>query len=489
MLVIELQFPTGRYHATPWGRNVNEGEPEWPPSPYRLARAVVDVWKRRKPSWSQERVEPLLQALSGPARFHLPAATFAHTRSFLSSNTKDLNDKQLIFDAYVVLEQDAKVLMGFNCDLEATSLRDLNVLLEELNYLGRSESWVRSRIVRSGSEIDWNCHPAIGTPVSDRKEMVRVACLLLPDEYARLSTKLEDFIWLDALCLTTKELLDQGWSNPPALSWQNYLRPKEPLQVSLRKSPTRLQVRFRSARYALSSNVLPSIKETVSFAERVRNHLMGIHKRIRNQDPSLVSPVFSGKAPNGEPLNGHAHAFYLPLDEDGDGRLDHLMVHASQPFESSEIMALDQLRSVWQPHGRPDINFVLVSLSAETPQQRGVRWVSATPFVTSRHYRRGRGTYGEWLSAEIAKECAFHGLPSPSSVEWIPRTLHTFHPIRWLEFMRSRKSMPLLRGFGCILTFEEPVAGPFALGSGCHFGLGLFIPYDESWEARTTSSQ
>jgi CRISPR-associated protein Csb2 len=28
------------------------------------------------------------------------------------------------------------------------------------------------------------------------------------------------------------------------------------------------------------------------------------------------------------------------------------------------------------------------------------------------------------------------------------------------------------------LEFTEPVAGPFALGYGCHFGLGQFMPLD-----------
>ena len=27
---LKLTFPSGRYHATPWGRHVNEGAPEWP---------------------------------------------------------------------------------------------------------------------------------------------------------------------------------------------------------------------------------------------------------------------------------------------------------------------------------------------------------------------------------------------------------------------------------------------------------------------------
>ena len=46
-VIIKLRFPGGRYHATPWGRHVNEGAVEWPPSPYRLVRALYDAWKRK----------------------------------------------------------------------------------------------------------------------------------------------------------------------------------------------------------------------------------------------------------------------------------------------------------------------------------------------------------------------------------------------------------------------------------------------------------
>ncbi len=41
MIVLELRFPAGRFHATPWGRHVNEGAVEWPPSPWRLMRALI----------------------------------------------------------------------------------------------------------------------------------------------------------------------------------------------------------------------------------------------------------------------------------------------------------------------------------------------------------------------------------------------------------------------------------------------------------------
>ena len=57
MPVLEITFPAGRYHATAWGRNVNEGDPEWPPSPFRLARALMDMRYRRFEGISDSELE------------------------------------------------------------------------------------------------------------------------------------------------------------------------------------------------------------------------------------------------------------------------------------------------------------------------------------------------------------------------------------------------------------------------------------------------
>ena len=43
MPTLSIRFPAGRYHATPWGHHVNEGLIEWPPSPWRLLRALLSV--------------------------------------------------------------------------------------------------------------------------------------------------------------------------------------------------------------------------------------------------------------------------------------------------------------------------------------------------------------------------------------------------------------------------------------------------------------
>ena len=485
MFIIEFQFLAGRYHATQWGRNVNEGVAEWPPSPYRLGRALVDVWKRRKPHWPQERIEPILNAITSPPVFFLPPATHAHTRSFLSSNERNPSKKQLIFDSFVALDREARVLAGFDSDLSSDLLRDIDTLLRELSFLGRSESWVHAGIVGELPKTEWNCVPVLSEEADNIGDTVRVACLLPQSVYDNSSPGVDLPSWMEGICLNTKELLLEGWSDPPALIWVDYSMSDATLGTPQEGSVIGSRAQFRSAKFALSSSVLPLVQDTVLFAEKARAYLMGIHRRIRDNNPLLVSPIFSGKDQEGRPLKGHKHAYCLPLDEDGDGRLDHLLVTASNPFDKYELTALDRLRSIWQAGGRPNIDLVLVSLSAEIPGDRCNRWISATPFVTGRHYRKGRGTYNEWLSGEIAKECSFHGLPTPIEIEWIPHTLNSNHQIRWMEFVRNRKNRVSLRGHGCILTFAEPVNGPFALGSECHFGLGVFVPKKKKEATRT----
>src|SRR5438552_15250204 len=50
MPLLQLTFPWGRYYAHPWGLNpARLREAEWPPSPWRLLRALVAGWFRAHP--------------------------------------------------------------------------------------------------------------------------------------------------------------------------------------------------------------------------------------------------------------------------------------------------------------------------------------------------------------------------------------------------------------------------------------------------------
>jgi CRISPR-associated protein Csb2 len=358
--------------------------------------------------------------------------------------------------------------------------------LEVLNYLGRSESWVDARLLEDNEAAKWNCVVAGGAPAPQGYETVKVAVPVPPLDYKPPATArrrrgvpaAEPLSWLNALAFSTEDLLQTRLSEPPALSLVAYLRPERCLAVvptPRRRAPAKPP---RGVLYALESKVLPRVTETLEIAERVRSKLMGIHKRICGA-PELVSAKFSGKDRTGAPLTGpHTHAFYLPLDRDADGRLDHLLVVCAEPLDEGEVLALDRLQTIWQSNGKPDLR--LTPRSWDKLLEPHTRLVSATPYVPARHYRQGRGDFSEWLEQEIRRECQQRGLPPPVRVVHEDRLrLAGGRTLRWLDFRRSRKDDDSRLGYGFRLEFAEPVAAPLALGYGCHFGLGMFRPSEE----------
>jgi CRISPR-associated protein Csb2 len=490
MLAIEVNLLTGRFHATPWGRNVNEGVPEWPLSPYRLLRGLYDVWKRKLADWPEGRVEPIFEALASELPvFHLPKANASHTRAYLSENKEDVAKKQLIFDAFVIVPRGSRIRMMWpNTDLPDNKKDDLDTMLSMLNYLGRSESWVDVKIIPDVRGITWNCAPDDCSTSRKDLEPVKVACPVSLERYYEHPyvrpprTRKEKPVklnWLDALAFSTSEMHEYCMNIPPAFQYVTYMRLSNCFAVT---SPARRQYEvpgYTGVIYALESRVTPSVTATIEVSERLHRKILGLYKRVVN-DPEKVSSLFSGRDDEGRPLSGHNHAYILPIDRDQDGWLDHLVIASKIPFDHQEQVALDRLSTVWQPDGKPDIFFVpliwgnrddILGMKAAT------RFRSSTPFVPPRHYRKGRGPFIGWLAGEVRREAAYHGLPDPISIIPLEKLLlRNGRNIRWLEFRRNRKGDPDMIGYGFEIVFPEPVTGPVALGYGAHLGLGQFIP-------------
>ena len=117
---------------------------------------------------------------------------------------------------------------------------------------------------------------------------------------------------------------------------------------------------------------LPLVTEILHLAEVFRRSLLGKCRRILAPRGEVVSkeqfcrqcPSLLGKDATGQPLQGHKHAFFLPTDEDGDGRIDHVTVVAEQGFTDVEVRAIDRLRQV--PHGEGEpLRLLLVGLGSE----------------------------------------------------------------------------------------------------------------------------
>lgn len=129
---VALTFPSGRFHATPWGHHVNEALPEWPPSPWRFLRALVAVWKRKLPTLHTESVEQVLGVLAcNCPEYYLPPATLGHTRHYMPLNSTDESNRTKVFDAFVSLAHDSEIVFHW----KDASLNDGGQTLEPVMHL------------------------------------------------------------------------------------------------------------------------------------------------------------------------------------------------------------------------------------------------------------------------------------------------------------------------------------------------------------------
>ena len=428
------------------------------------------------PEWTADRVWPLLAALaSEPPSFRLPSATASHTRAYLDQNTGDPAKRALIFDGFVALDragaEGSVVAVWPRTKLSAEQRHDLGDLLGAMNYLGRSESWVLATLCAQPETTSCNCVPTPGEGM--RGDVVPVACAISETEFRGAD-------WLDALAFSTSDLLKKKLSGPPAMRYVDYVRPAN---CFLPDHPNRtLPLRVVEAvLFALDGKVLPPATAAMEIAEQVRTRLMGAHKWVMG-DETAVSSRFSGKGPDGGCRRDHGHVYILPWDDDCDGRLDHFVVFTRQQFDSTETVAIDRVTELWQPDGRPSIRCVPVQWGTRSEVLKtATRVRSVTPFVPTRHWRKGRGTVSQWLQEEVARECGYHGLPVPVRVSVVPRLdLLGGRSYRWLDFRRNRKGDDPKLGFGFELKFEEQVQTPFSIGYGSHFGLGQFRPVDSA---------
>ena len=527
-VAIALRFPAGRYHATPWGRHVNEGVAEWPPSPWRLLRALVAVWKRTCPELPDERVKGVLQKLAPPPEFALPPTTVAHTRHWLHINDPNPDKRVLVFDTFVNVARTATVTVVWPAaDLTADEAACLGQIVKNLTSLGRAESWVEAELVTfpQGERPVTNC-----TPTTKAANPLPLLCAD-PDtafggehypthdakKLAKGDVKLEDFLF-DCprwhLCLDTETLHKNRWPSAPGSKWVNYGRPQERQLVTappLRKAKVMPTV----ARFLLDGPVLPLLTDTLNVAERFRRRLLSHYKRVRDPDGNsgefFNSEVLSGKDAEGRPVAHHRHAFYLPTADGKDcpRHLTHLTVIAEMGFDEHVVEALNAVRQfdLGDRADSPKIRVQLVGLGQPGEFnhwlfEKSAAWETVTPFVAHRHLKR-RGTKRDAVAGGpdflvlaarecLDRECEARTPPvKPETVTLRDDRLDKSRPAesrpKAFEF-RRRRARPgradASRAFGDLrVTFAEPVARPQAFGYASHFGLGLLKPAKSGGDA------
>lgn len=511
MLVIGITFPAGRYHATPWGRHVNEAAVAWPPDLWRLARALIATWHRKLDAASYPRAQlaSLLarMAAAQPPRIRLPEnAIHAHSRHFVPTK----GDKRtLTFDAFARVDSDDPIVIAWpELQVPADEERLLDALLQALGYFGRAESWAEAR--RLHWNDGFNCLPVDSAADSDTGEVageiVRLLAPLPPDGYAKVrndqlaahkkppaklaKTLPED--WLAALSVDTGELQAAGWSSPPAAHWLSYRRPLRALKtIAVKPASARAQLRpaerLTTARFMLFGKPLPRIEDAVRVAEAVRLASMGLARRLLG--PNGIPAELSG---HGLPeTNRHAHAFWLPEPND-HGEIEHVLIHAPGGLGADAVRVLTALREIRRDEGEP-LGLMLEGIGQSVLFGAASRlagesdiWRSVTPYLHPWHLKkpqlRSSAALGVALFEQLRREWRARGdtLPDIVAMSDIGAVRFAGRELRPVHFHRFRRKRGLVQpdtlGRMLQLRFAAPVRGPLAMGFGCHYGLGLFEP-------------
>ena len=538
MPTMKLRFPGGRYHATPWGHHVNEGLIEWPPSPWRLLRALLAVGFAHQ-GWAE--VPPVARSLVGNLAsalpfYRLPAASAAHSRHFMPVGTLGNGREKttLVFDTWANVG-DGELVVRWPCDIDTPECELLARLVETLGYLGRSESWVEAKLIDDSSER-WDAEPCNeGEVRGPGWEQVSLMAALSPETYAtwqgqqvevalapfplpegkkkpaaKLSKDREKAIVSyppDLLSCLTKDTAwwkGHGWSQPPGSTRVLYWRRSDSLQVGVpvaSRSPSIQPVTTMLLAITTASgnrSALPSVCRTLPQAELLHRAVVG-----RLGDGLRVDcPELTGKDESNLPLRcGHSHAHVIPLDLDQDGRLDHVLVHAAMGLRGAAQHAIRSLRRTWTKGGSGELQLAVaaageVELLRRLPPPVGTSitgvigpacgstaWESVTPFIVPKSIDRRSSRS---IAAQVNAELRSRSLPEAVEVEIDSELTKSFrHYVR----RRGRGGIQPKNdiGLGLRIRLSARVQGPLLLGYASHYGLGLFRAVPEGAEALPSS--
>ncbi len=397
MFGLSFRFLSGRYHATPWGRNVNEADVAWPPEPWRIVRALIASYWRKADwyRWSKDDLTNLVHALAEDLPvFNLPQGCIhAHTRHYMPIRKGKSESRTLVFDAFLHIPSGESInVIWKDVKLDDRLMSLAEDLASSIGYLGRIESWTECSVLKywDGRE---NCGPVemgfTGEEVSllvprsaesyqvtrnqllaQERQRLRLDASRMNSERV-LQSKIEKVFYtkdevdtlpacfLDALSLENTDLRRLKWHKPPAALDVIYARdpsttPKVvPQGISRGKKFKKVSEQATVARFVLAGRPRPRIEDAVKIGEIMRAAAMsqfGWHEdELSGKRTPLAPWQISGRRGGRYPINdpSHPHAFWLPEDADRDGLIDHIIVSVSSGMDPNIQSRLERITRIW----------------------------------------------------------------------------------------------------------------------------------------------
>lgn len=474
---LAIRFPLGRYHATPWDRSVNEGATEWPPSTWRLLRALVATWYTRWPDLPAQDIDVLLDSLGEPPSYRTPSVRSGHSRHYLP----DLDHKKgesggtdLTLDPFLSVPRSDELLVRWDRDLPPDQRAVLAKLAELMPYLGRADSVCDARLLDSDPEPDetWWRPGTVGP------QRARLLCPVSPVSRAALEISTVQVRRNRRTMPVGSVMVSYAAASRPKV-WRA-ARPEDPAVEALR--------------FAVTGPVPLRATHGILLADDMHRE---VGERLARADVGDDRRQFL--LGTGGAQSDHQHAHWIPIaDHDRRGAsVRALVVWVPCLLRSAEVAAIIS-RSLtlsgrrgghdegegYEFRGFPEVRLLFqaagpVEQVAPELCQRARRWHSVTPYLPVRH--RKKEPLANYVAADIAAELRyrvpFRDVPAPIVTPVDPggglpdRRAREFRRYRLTE--RMNKARP---GLDLRLEFATEVRGPLLLGQLSHFGYGIFWP-------------
>jgi len=511
VLTLRLVFPWGRYYAHPWGQNpARITEAEWPPSPWRLLRAIAAAWFQANPG--REPSAELLQTLDILGRelptFVLPKVSFSRSIHYqpnyavgagTDSDKKKFKNvaqyKRVRHENHFVAVGDDVIVRWRLDGVDEVTQEAIHSLVSSvagrITYFGRAESVCEVSIEDEspGDVPEAGVAMQQGEPCRQISPDCRDVFCPNPSDFTATDLwKRRDSEVADGLAQKhlVQDLIDAPQPLPDGSTWYSYRMPagwpqrwvvRHPRPPRRLRSDTNIVARYLE--FSLQCRIPVPAKHVVSIAELFRNAAISAH-----QDPSYA---LSGHDRPADLDIGHHHAFYLPQIDASGQKLFKLLVWCAYGFTRREVNALMAVGALRWAGGRFPARPVLLQVQRDLPTSPLAKtWQSVTPFVPPRYWYRkkvadGRVREPDSPENQLRQNLAENGVEAaPASVsrirmgdaEWEICKVHLAK-----QAMRTKSEPDRRVGVFLRVEFAEPVRMPFpSFGHSCHFGLGQFVP-------------
>ncbi|MGD0816504.1 MAG: type I-U CRISPR-associated protein Csb2 [Verrucomicrobiota bacterium] len=430
MVTIKLTFPWGRYYAHPWGVNPTRlREAEWPPSPWRLLRALVSAWFRAHPGQVPDAdCIALIEALGKELpEIGFGKVSFGHTvhwqPNFGAAGTEEKADasyKNTRHENHFVAIHSAVLFRWSNLEMQPVTRQMLATLLAELSYFGRAESLCHAEVcsdeLRSG-DVGW-CRPSFSNDGVNTVRKISASCrdVFCPDPrdfrftdlWSRRAANLAPNApnapahLVDALlssdmkadgALLVSYQMPAGWPE----KW--VVRTPRTAKSTNKPAPSKGPKVAHYLCFSLQCRVPLLPKFIVPLSEKFRaaanHHLCRVH----GDGTSSFALLGHAKDCPDDAKGDHQHAFYLPMSarNDAEGFLSELHVWCPYGFTQAEVEILLRINRLDWGGGKYPVRPVLTAMSKEPPSDAPFStgktascvWRSVSPFVPPRYFYRG----------------------------------------------------------------------------------------------------